>query len=105
MNKFVEILEDILTGNFIDFGSKNTDLSIVLGILSPTFFLGKNSLQIYVLSLQQGKVVFKSLNFLQSCRVEMPLHGRLQADEPSPLILELEHSPADSFLSIEYLIP
>jgi hypothetical protein len=99
MDELVDIFEDILACDLIEFSCKHSHLGVVLGVLPFTYLHCEYGLKIQVLLLQVSQILFDDGNFLNGCSVEVLLHGRLQVDQSTSAVFELKSPPVETLLS------
>ena len=71
MNEMIDVLEHILTGDFVHFGRKDAYFGIVLAVTAYILFLGKDHLQSSVLLVQKLQVCLYLSLFQQCCIVHL----------------------------------
>ena len=103
MNEFVQVLEDVLTGNLIELGCKYSNFGIVLSVFPSVLFLGEDSLKVEVLFLQVSELVLDVFHLLDGSFVEMRFHFRFKINTFAFIILEFELSSVNGLFCVHDL--
>ena len=103
MNEFVQVLEDVLTGNLVELCCKYSNFGVMLCVFPSIFFLSEDCLKVEILFLQVSELILDVFHLLNCSFIEMRFHFRFKVNTFAFVIFKLELSSVNGLLCIHDL--